>query len=77
MTVLICRNYSNASRVHAVLEDVLERVLTNMHRIQKNLQFWQSIAQVFFSSFFGFFTYFGFKYVVKKIYEMKPNIVTY
>lgn len=38
-------NYSNASRVHAVLEDVLERVLTNMHRIQKNLQFWQSIAQ--------------------------------
>nr|AFK36447.1 unknown [Medicago truncatula] len=38
-------NYSNASRVHAVLEDVLERVLTSMHRIQKNLQFWQSIAQ--------------------------------
>ncbi|KAK2431397.1 protein DGS1, mitochondrial [Trifolium repens] len=36
---------SNASRVHAVLEDVLERVLTNLHNIQKNLQFWQSIAE--------------------------------
>ncbi|GAU21660.1 hypothetical protein TSUD_251440 [Trifolium subterraneum] len=36
---------TNASRVHAVLEDVLERVLTNLHSIQKNLQFWQSIAE--------------------------------
>ncbi|KAI5433416.1 protein DGS1, mitochondrial isoform X1 [Lathyrus oleraceus] len=38
-------NNTNASRVHAVLKDVLERVLTNLHRIQKNLQFWQSIAE--------------------------------
>ncbi|KAJ1432094.1 Nuclear control of ATP synthase 2 [Sesbania bispinosa] len=33
------------SRVHAVLEDVLGRVLINLHSIQKNLQFWQSRAE--------------------------------
>lgn len=33
--------------MNAVLEDVLERVLINLHSIQKNLQFWQSRAEVF------------------------------
>ncbi|CAI8586665.1 unnamed protein product [Vicia faba] len=38
-------NNTNGSRVHAVLKDVLERVLKNLHLIQKNLQFWESIAE--------------------------------
>ncbi|XP_058743106.1 protein DGS1, mitochondrial [Vicia villosa] len=38
-------NNTNTSRVHGVLKDVLERFLTNLHRIQKNLQFWESIAE--------------------------------
>ncbi|KAG5064573.1 hypothetical protein JHK85_005756 [Glycine max] len=33
------------SRVHDVLEDILERVLINLHSVQKNLQFWQSRAK--------------------------------
>ncbi|XP_061372571.1 protein DGS1, mitochondrial [Gastrolobium bilobum] len=33
------------SKVHGVLEDILERVLINLHGIQKNLQFWQSRAE--------------------------------
>ncbi|KDP34558.1 hypothetical protein JCGZ_11108 [Jatropha curcas] len=34
-----------ASRVYEVLEDILECALTNLHNIQKNLQFWQSRAE--------------------------------
>ncbi|KAK7300276.1 hypothetical protein RJT34_11118 [Clitoria ternatea] len=33
------------SRVHALLEDLLARVLINLHSIQKNLRFWQFRAQ--------------------------------
>ncbi|XP_027329358.1 protein DGS1, mitochondrial isoform X2 [Abrus precatorius] len=33
------------SRVHVVLEDLLQHVLINLHSIQKNLQFWQSRAE--------------------------------
>lgn len=42
-----CRIVTKESRVNAVLEDALERVLINLHSIQKNLQFWQSRAEVF------------------------------
>ncbi|MED6161754.1 hypothetical protein PIB30_063794, partial [Stylosanthes scabra] len=33
------------SRVHGVLEDILEHVLLNLHSIEKNLQFWQSKSE--------------------------------
>lgn len=33
-------------KVHDVLEDILEHVFQNLHDIQKNLQFWQSRAEV-------------------------------
>ncbi|KAL2973257.1 hypothetical protein AAZX31_14G036800 [Glycine max] len=33
------------SRVHDVVEDILERVLINLHSVQKNLHFWQSRAK--------------------------------
>ncbi|KAJ7960495.1 protein DGS1, mitochondrial [Quillaja saponaria] len=36
---------TETSRVHDVLEDILEHVFTNLHNIQKNLQFWQSRAE--------------------------------
>ncbi|KAI9086835.1 hypothetical protein K1719_031158 [Acacia pycnantha] len=36
---------SKPYRVHDVLEDIFEHVLTNLHSIQKNLQFWQSRAE--------------------------------
>ncbi|KAJ7964943.1 protein DGS1, mitochondrial [Quillaja saponaria] len=36
---------TESSRVHDVLEDILEHVFTNLHNIQKNLQFWQSRAE--------------------------------
>ncbi|KAI4308238.1 hypothetical protein L6164_031335 [Bauhinia variegata] len=36
---------TEASRVHDILEDILDHVLINLHCIQKNLQFWQSKAQ--------------------------------
>uniref|UniRef100_A0A0R0G8W9 Protein DGS1, mitochondrial n=1 Tax=Glycine max TaxID=3847 RepID=A0A0R0G8W9_SOYBN len=35
------------SRVHDVVEDILERVLINLHSVQKNLHFWQSRAKVY------------------------------
>ena len=43
-----CRFMTKRSRVHDVLEDILERVLINLHSVQKNLQFWQSRAKVLF-----------------------------
>ena len=35
-----------ACKVLDVLEDILEHVFQNLHDIQKNLQFWQSRAEV-------------------------------
>lgn len=34
------------SRVLDILEDILEHLFQNLHNIQKNLQFWQSRAEV-------------------------------
>ncbi|KAK1278972.1 hypothetical protein QJS04_geneDACA003633 [Acorus gramineus] len=36
---------SDASRVYCVLEDILGHVLSSLHDVQKNLQFWQSRAE--------------------------------
>ncbi|RDX65265.1 Protein DGS1, mitochondrial, partial [Mucuna pruriens] len=36
---------TKGSRVHGVVEDILNRALINLHSIQKNLQFWQSRAE--------------------------------
>ena len=46
--VLPCRLMTKRSRVHDVVEDILERVLINLHSVQKNLHFWQSRAKVLF-----------------------------
>jgi nuclear-control-of-ATPase protein 2 len=40
------RVMTEASRVYEVLEDILEHIFLNLHNIQKNLQFWQSRAEV-------------------------------
>lgn len=37
---------TESSGVYDVLEDILEHVFFNLHNIQKNLQFWQSRAEV-------------------------------
>ncbi|XWS73677.1 hypothetical protein CRYUN_Cryun02cG0149100 [Craigia yunnanensis] len=34
-----------ASRVYEVLNDIMDRSILNLHKIQKNLQFWQSRAE--------------------------------
>lgn len=43
---MLCRNMSEGSRVFNVLEDILEHIFLNLHSIQKNLQFWESRAEV-------------------------------
>lgn len=34
------------SRVFEVLNEIMDRSILNLHRIQNNLQFWQSIDEV-------------------------------
>ena len=46
MMMFPCRIMTKESRVHGVLEGILEHVLMNLHSIQKNLQFWQSRLEV-------------------------------
>ncbi|KAK3205376.1 hypothetical protein Dsin_019422 [Dipteronia sinensis] len=36
---------TEASRAYDVLGDIMEHIFLNLHNIQKNLQFWQSIAE--------------------------------
>uniref|UniRef100_A0A803L3Y9 Uncharacterized protein n=1 Tax=Chenopodium quinoa TaxID=63459 RepID=A0A803L3Y9_CHEQI len=36
---------TEASRIYDVLEDVFEHILSNMHNVQKNLQYWQAKAE--------------------------------
>uniref|UniRef100_A0A803KMH6 Uncharacterized protein n=1 Tax=Chenopodium quinoa TaxID=63459 RepID=A0A803KMH6_CHEQI len=36
---------TEASRIYDVLEDVFEHLLSNMHNVQKNLQYWQAKAE--------------------------------
>ncbi|KAL6284661.1 hypothetical protein ACE6H2_015590 [Prunus campanulata] len=38
---------TEASRVCDVLHDILEHIFSNLHNIQKNMQFWQSRAEVY------------------------------
>lgn len=44
--VFPCRLVTKRSRVHGIVEGILERVLMNLHSVQKNLQFWQFRAKV-------------------------------
>ncbi|CDY23815.1 BnaA01g21660D [Brassica napus] len=37
---------SDTSRIYAVLEEIMADVLSNLHDIQKSLDFWQSRAEV-------------------------------
>ncbi|TYI12803.1 hypothetical protein ES332_A08G013700v1 [Gossypium tomentosum] len=39
------RTASEASRIYEVLNDIMDRFILNLHKIQENLQFWQSIAE--------------------------------
>lgn len=41
-----CRVMTEACRMRDVLEDIMEHIFLNLHDIQKNLQFWQSRAEV-------------------------------
>lgn len=40
------RVMSDTSRVYEVLEDILEHIFLSLRNVQKNLQFWQSRAEV-------------------------------
>ena len=42
----ISRVMTEGSRVYEVLEDILEHIFLNLHNVQKNLQFWESRAEV-------------------------------
>lgn len=42
----MCRAASENSRIFNVLEDIIEHTFLNLHYIQKNLEFWQSKAEV-------------------------------
>lgn len=44
--LLQCRILTEASRIVDVLEDVFEHIFSNMHNVQKNLQYWQDKAEV-------------------------------
>lgn len=44
--ILQCRVMTEACRICDVLEDIMEHIFLNLHNIQKNLQFWQSRAEV-------------------------------
>lgn len=44
--LLACRVVSEASKFFDILEDLVEHILLNLHYIQKNLEFWQSKAEV-------------------------------
>ena len=52
--VFPCRLITKRSRVHGIVEGILERVLINLHSIQKNLQFWQFRAKVLSLNIFSF-----------------------
>lgn len=45
---------TEASRVLDVLHDILEHTFSNLHNIHKNLQFWESRAEVRNFFYFGF-----------------------
>lgn len=46
VTFSTCRITSEGSRIFAVLDDIIDHTLRNLHIVQKNLLFWQSTAEV-------------------------------
>lgn len=52
--VFPCRLITKRSRVHGIVEGILERILINLHSIQKNLHFWQFRAKVLFLNILSF-----------------------